>query len=414
MILHLFRLVWNRRRANALVMIEILVCFLALCVVLTSAVRFSSRWNEPIGFKYKDVWQVQPRMGAFTQSSEEQRLVMKQSLAQLESGTSQHPEVETVALCANAPFSNNSDSQTIFIDGKRHGLLVTKSSLSLKALLELELVDGRWIEDADEALAWTPMVIAEKTAESLFPDSNPLGERFPSFNREGQRVDYDDLEPEDRGKDYRVVGIMKNIRRNGEVGTPVHVAFVPADLKSAHSYPPTNLLIKVRPGTTAQFEVKLLKSLHALQPEWSFQVSTLEQRRRSVLRIHLLPLAIGSVVATALISMVGMGLVGVLWQNVGRRTSELGLRRALGATARQVQFQIMGELGALATISLLIGTIIFLQAPFLFPDLKLSWNECLLGLALSALVTGIFVSACSFYPSWLASRIQPSQALQYE
>jgi putative ABC transport system permease protein len=60
-----------------------------------------------------------------------------------------------------------------------------------------------------------------------------------------------------------------------------------------------------------------------------------------------------------------MGLMGVLWQSVTRRTQELGLRRALGATASAVRNQVIGEIVVLTTIALLAGSVLFLQLPLL-------------------------------------------------
>ncbi len=48
--------------------------------------------------------------------------------------------------------------------------------------------------------------------------------------------------------------------------------------------PPRNLLIKVRPGTTAEFEERLIKRLQAAAPSWSFEVSTLSSMRDSSIR----------------------------------------------------------------------------------------------------------------------------------
>jgi len=55
MIRHLFKLIWNRKRANVLVISEIFVCFLVLFAVLTQALYTLSNYRKPVGFDYENV-----------------------------------------------------------------------------------------------------------------------------------------------------------------------------------------------------------------------------------------------------------------------------------------------------------------------------------------------------------------------
>jgi putative ABC transport system permease protein len=112
--------------------------------------------------------------------------------------------------------------------------------------------------------------------------------------------------------------------------------------------------------------------------------------------------------------MVGMGLMGVLWQNVTRRTQELGLRRALGATANAVRNQIIGEIVVLAAVALTIGTVLFLQLPLLGVFSFVGIGVFVSAILASILVIVPFVILCGLYPGWLATQVEPSRALQYE
>ena len=53
---HLLKLLWHRKRANALIMAEIFFSFLIVFTVVTIAVTLWSRWQSPIGYQWKDVW----------------------------------------------------------------------------------------------------------------------------------------------------------------------------------------------------------------------------------------------------------------------------------------------------------------------------------------------------------------------
>ena len=58
MIQHLFKLVWNRRKANGLLLVELVASFLVLCAVLTLAGHYVVYWYKPLGFGYENVWRM--------------------------------------------------------------------------------------------------------------------------------------------------------------------------------------------------------------------------------------------------------------------------------------------------------------------------------------------------------------------
>jgi putative ABC transport system permease protein len=177
---------------------------------------------------------------------------------------------------------------------------------------------------------------------------------------------------------------------------------------------PWSYVIRVSPGTPAVFEEGLLKSLHGEAPDWTFTLRSVELERSRYIRGRLVPLAFGATLAGFLIVMVGMGLMGVLWQNVTRRTQELGLRRALGATAAAVRNQILGEIVVLTSLALLVGTLLFLQLPLLGVLKFVGVAVFVTAIVASTLVIVPFVVLCGLYPGWLATQVEPSRALQYE
>ena len=188
---------------------------------------------------------------------------------------------------------------------------------------------------------------------------------------------------------------------------------VPVDWTSANTIP-SEMLLRVRRGTTMDFEENLVKTMQRVAPQWSYDTVLLETRRTQMLMKYIGPMIVAAVVALFLVFMVGLGLVGVLWLSVTRRTSELGLRRAMGASGRSVRYQIVGELWALTAIAVGIGTLIFLQFPLFGVDFGAGGIVFVGGTILATLVIYAFVTFCGLYPAWLATRVQPATALQYE
>jgi putative ABC transport system permease protein len=207
--------------------------------------------------------------------------------------------------------------------------------------------------------------------------------------------------------------VVTDFRQGGEYAGLDYYMFERKKLDDPKQRPPRNLLIKVRPGTTAAFEEKLAERLQAVAKAWSFEIQPIVQKRESALKLRLAPVIAAGVVAAFLMIMVGLGLVGVLWQSVTQRTREIGLRRAKGATLQHVYKQILGELFILTSIGLMSGIVVVVQFPLL--DLiGINTTVFGFGLVVSLVLIYALTLAAGLYPSWLATKVQPAAALHYE
>lgn len=407
MIGHLFRLTWNRRGANALLLVELFVCFLVLCAVLTGAAWTARNALDPLGFEWKDTWRIRFVGGIVDMDSgDTEFLVMLQRLLD-EAG--RLPQVESAALVSNVPYSGDTHSTTSWVGGRMTNILSSPVTIDALDVLRLELKAGRWFEEGDAALAWRPVVLTEGLAHGWFGAADPLGQELPEFSDDGTIST-----PEESARRSRVIGVVADYRRDGELDATPPAYFIPANLEQMNFATPTNLVVRLQPGTPASAEEGIVSRLQAVVPGWSVIVEPLARMRESRLQSRIVPLVIGGIVAFFLIAMVGLGLVGVLWQNVARRTPEFGVRRALGATGRGILLQILGEVLALTTLAVVVGTVLVLQVPIL--GLLPGLSPVILGVGVFAagLVLYLFVSFCGLYPGWLATRIDPARALQYE
>jgi len=115
----------------------------------------------------------------------------------------------------------------------------------------------------------------------------------------------------------------------------------------------------------------------------------------------------------ALLAMVG--LYGVVSYSVARRTTEIGIRMALGAQRPNIVNMVLGEVGLLSVIGLVVGTVLALflgkMASTLLYGLKpydpLTITLAALGLA------GVAILA-SYIPARRATRVDPLVALRHE
>jgi len=405
---HVFTLVWNRKRATGLILVELLICFLVLCGVLAAGINVAYQWIQPLGFDYENVWSVEVQgmdYGVETGEPSEDRKL----LADLIRTVRAMPEVEAAAISTNAPFSGSSWINGITHKGRDLNYLWTVVSDDLPEVLRLKLVHGRWPDETDTALNYRPVVLSATFAREVFGTDNPVGQEMP----EDEEVNEEEAEPEDEADIQRVVGVFEDYRRRGMVEKLPNTALVAVDFVDGDDMP-QELLVRVRSGTTADFEERLVRTAQTISPRWSFDTTLLDTKRRGVMMEYLIPMAVVGVIALFLVGMVGLGLVGVLWLSVARRTSELGLRRAMGASGVAVRRQVVGELWALTAVAVSVGALIFLQLPLFGANFGVGWPVFLGGVALATLVIYSFVTLCGLYPAWLATKVQPATALQYE
>lgn len=397
MIKHLCKIVWNRKRANALIMLEIFFSFLVVFAVFTLGVYYLDNYNQPLGFRYDDVWNIELDMNSATDDVWSPEMV--QTAEQLYLALKELPEIEVVAGAHTAPYSLGSRSSVNNYDGKRVEMEVNEVTDDFNKVLDVQLLQGRWFEKSDDALNWKPVIINARLAREVFGEEDPVNQAYKPWSSGGE--------------DVRVVGVIDDFRKDGEFAGLGNYLFERKRLDDSNNRPPANLLIKVRPGTTADFEETLVDKLQTVAREWSFEIAPLERMRETSFKFRLTPLLVLGLVAGFLMLMVGLGLVGVLWQSVTQRTRELGLRRAKGATQQHIHKQILGELFVLTSIGLFFGVLLVVQFPLL--DLiGIAPHVFAVGIVLSLVLIYALTMLAGLYPSWLATKVQPAEALHYE
>lgn len=395
MIVHSLRLVWRRKRANALLVVEVAISFLVLFAVVTLGVASLDFWRRPVGFAYQDVWSLPVDIGRTADDdwSPEEVTTMATLLRELRS----MPEIEQAAAGLSVPYSLATRSGIWGVDGRDVAVQVNEVTDDFAKVLRLDVVRGRWFSAEDDASVSRPVVVDRDLARALYGDEEPIGQRLP----------FDDE------VEHRVVGVVSEFRKDGELSAPGNYMFERYRLDDPKSRPPRNLIVRVRPGVDASFEPTLVSRLTQLAKTWTFELSPLAEMRRTSFRVRLVPLALGGVVAGFLLIMVGLGLVGVLWQSVTRRTAEFGLRRAAGASASDIQRQVILEQLLLTAFGLLPGLAIVLQLPLLGVSFVTAPTVAL-GAAIAACGMLLLAALAALYPSRLATRVHPAVALRYE
>lgn len=269
-----------------------------------------------------------------------------------------------------------------------------------------DFVSGRNFLPTDVSRNANVAVISDEVASQLFEDAEPVGQMIRTF-----------------GVQFQVVGVYKPTPNLFEGGDKKQV-YVPATTALKSLPVNTNwmdLWVVPAPGyTQAQTMDEVTAAMRSLR-----RLGPGEENNFALIRQEAFAELIGGIVGMfRLVMMVlasiglmvgGVGVVGIMMISVTERTREIGVRKALGATRREILWQFLVEA---VTVTVIGGTIGMLVGAGLALLLKAStpipaavpWWSVVAALVMSA-VTGIFFG---LYPASKAARLDPVVALRYE
>jgi predicted permease len=330
------------------------------------------------------------------------------------------PGVEAATLAYLVPFGLFSDGCTVekIATGPEAGS-TTNSTGANKALnaafnivgtdyfktLGLSVLRGREF-DAIEVAANSSShvaIIDEPLAQELWPGEDPLGRNIKLSGKSGT---------------VQIVGVVPGIRNDLTEKAPSSHVYVPfgQDYRSS-----INLHLRLKP-LAPEGESAVLKSvretIRATQPDLPLvSIQTMRRFHEEGLMVWFISTAarlFGAFGALALVLAV-VGVYGVNAYIVARRTREIGIRIALGATARDVVSKVLKQALVLTAVGVGLGLVLALGLGFVLRSVvygsqaidPLAFTIGPLCLTVAALV------AC-YIPARRAATIQPMAALRYE
>jgi predicted permease len=265
------------------------------------------------------------------------------------------------------------------------------------AAVRLRLLSGRFFTESDTGKKPVWAVINDVAAKRCFREENPIGRRF-GYGGDIQR--------------FEVIGIIGDARVNNIHQEPRPMAYY--SLEQMPGYANT-IEIRVQ-GDPQPMENAVRRAIRQAAPELPvMRISRLTDQVESNLLRERLIARLASGFAMLALALACLGIYGVLSYATTRRTSEIGIRLALGAQGGDVRWMILRDALMVLGIGLAMGV------PCAVAVMRLA-RGLLYGLSagdpisILAGVSSLLLAGCAaaLIPAWRASRIEPSVALRYE
>jgi predicted permease len=266
--------------------------------------------------------------------------------------------------------------------------------------LGVPLLDGRDFTAADGPSSPAVVIISQSLARRCFGDASPLGRRIVLGSGNGRR-------------ELDVIGVVRDTKYQYLQETRRDIAYLPSR-QVADVIEGDNLFVQVRTaGTPATVGGAIRAAIRTLDPSVPFRIETVEDRVRESVVIERVLATLASTLGFTALALACSSLFGLLAYAVTRRTREIGVRMALGASRREVVRMVLRDALVIAVPGMLLGlgatlavgrfarTLLFEVTPSDPPSLA----------AAVAIVLAVALAA-SALPARRAAQVEPMVALR--
>jgi putative ABC transport system permease protein len=314
------------------------------------------------------------------------------------------PGVETVGIGDDLPIAGTDSSTTLKVQDQPATSTDALVSVGLHVInphyfdaLGTPLLKGRFFTDRDATDAPSVFIINETLAHRVWPNEDPLG----------KRIRYNNADPWGE-----VVGVVGDVKFDG-----LHLASTPHLFEPYQQNAWSFLVVTIRsPLDRNTLLAAVRREVKTLDPNLPVSnIRMMEEVVAQSLATRRFVLLLFGLFAGLALLLATVGIYGVLTASVSQRTRELGIRMALGATARDVGRLIVGQGLKLVLSGIVIGVVSALALQRVIGKLLfgISPTDPLTFTVIAFLLIAVALLAC-WIPARRATKVDPLTALRSE
>jgi predicted permease len=313
------------------------------------------------------------------------------------------PSVQAAGISTESPISGNVGSNGIVVEGyqprqgERMSCLNSDISTDFFRTLRIPFVAGRDFSDKDRAGAPKVTIVNETMAHYFFGNSNPIGKKIGM----------------EKIPDMEIVGVVRDAKYTQLREEKARHFYIPIQQEPRLFEATLHVRAAADPAALTEMVRTQVKSLDPHLPLYG--VKTLAMQIDDSLIPERLITWLSTIFGLLATLLAAVGLYGVVAFSVTRRTREIGVRIALGATPGNVLWLFLKQMAVLVGAGVIFGTAGALAATRLL-------SKMLYGVKpadpLAFIVAGALLIAtatlAAYLPARRATRVDPMTALRYE
>ena len=392
---------WTRQVLIAAQVSLVMVVLTGAALLIRSAIHLQ---EEPIGFDYRGVLTARIALPAGQYGSPDKaRAAYRELLERLQSS----PGVSVAALDSQAPLTPGGGSNGLFVDGKADLIQSTSHFVTPQyfSVVNTPFRAGRPFAENDTRESEFVMIVNETLARAAFGTANPIGKRISCC--EGGP-----------GKPHwkTVIGVVADVKARGPAQPARPEFYLPINQipDVAWTWIGRSLAIMTRGDDVAAMTTAIRASVAAVDNTLPvYRIWTLDEGLSRIMAQARFNTLLMSLLAATGLVLAALGIYSVIAWLVAQRTREIGVRMALGASARDVIAMVSANGVKPVIAGLAIGIAGAMGATRLLQNQLFEVGprdpSTLIGTALLLLIVGGMAAAI---PAWRATRIDPSSALR--
>jgi putative ABC transport system permease protein len=392
---------WAHNRMRSLLVVSEIALALVALIGAGLFLRSMGKAQEiDPGFEPKNLFQYNFDLGALRYTPDHGQQFFRDAIERAKSV----PGVADVTISANGMLSGGGFAGTIFREGEQadpnnRGTLVQFDDImpGYFAAVRIPTISGRDFTDFDRENTKPVVIINKAMADLVWPGQEPLGKRFTIV-----------VDPHQ----YEVVGVVDTTIIGAVGEDPQPVAYIPM----RQQYSPFGSLIVRTSGDPEAAMGAVRAQINQLDRNLALtNGQTVEQLLAQTLWAARMGAGLLGLFGLLALILASIGIYGVLSYSVTQRTSEIGIRMALGAQSKQVLKLVLRQGMLLALVGVGLGVAIALPVARFASTLLYGvsvWDPVTY-IAISLLLLSVALLAC-YIPARRATRIDPLVALRFE
>lgn len=412
MIRHIFKIIWNERKHNIGIWIELFLVSVFVWYIADFLFVNIKNYCKPVGFNIEHTYKMSVKQlndQSYPYDASRCNLTMEEVLNRMLTRISQNPMIEAAGLSLfSCPYTGSNYSQSLFHDTLQcnaDALLITPDFFRV---FQFKSINGS-TDELVKALERNEFVISPEVKNALFPNG-----------KEAKDITF---VKNDSSTHYRIGAVSEAIRYNNfSCWEKAYFAKnITSNLEEYANYIDyIEFCVRVKPNEDSDFVTRFRAQMTEQLHIGNYCLSTIQSipvNKKEIQLDDVNGLKMRLFIMLFLLINIFLGITGIFWFRTQYRRNEIGIRIAMGSTPRKILYQFYTE-GILLLLSAIIPTIVLFiwikSTEILHYAGPFTVSRLFIGCSITFVLLALMIIGGIWFPAHKAVSVSPAEVLRDE